>query len=238
MSDAVPPTQDAAGGRREAAKEERRRRIIVAARELIRETHTTGLSMRELARRAGVSLATPYNLFGSKGAVVLAVMQDARDYRERFFARPFADPVARLFDAVDLAVEYYLRDPDFYKILWREIFAAAGDVRSAIYNPRRDQFWFGLIGDAVAAGAIAPTIDPDFLLHQLDHQFRSVMLDWVSGDLPPEALGPTIALGYALMLLGAATPAWRGPLEVRVMHSQARMKEAGVRSAARSVLPA
>ena len=233
-----PRTDIPAGRRREAGKDERRRRIITAARELIRETHTVGLPMRELARRAGVSLATPYNLFGSKGAIVLAVMQDVRDYRQRFFSRPFADPVARIFDAVDLAVEYYLADPDFYQILWREIFAASGDVRTAIYNPQREQFWLGLIEDAVAAGAISPAIDPDFLLHQLDHQFRSVMLDWVSGDLPPDALAPTIWLGYALMLLGAATPAWRGPLEIRVTQSQERMKIAGVQSAARSVLPA
>src|SRR5271168_2287443 len=53
-------------GRREAGKRERRRRIIEAARALIRETGNAGLSMRALAARAGVSLATPYNLFGSK----------------------------------------------------------------------------------------------------------------------------------------------------------------------------
>jgi DNA-binding transcriptional regulator YbjK len=35
--------------RREAGKEERRRRIIHAARDLIRETGNTGLSMRALA---------------------------------------------------------------------------------------------------------------------------------------------------------------------------------------------
>jgi AcrR family transcriptional regulator len=231
-------TEAAPGGRREAGKEERRQRIIQAARELIRETNTTGLSMRELARRAGVSLATPYNLFGSKGAIVLAVMQDVRDYRERFFSGPYADPVARIFDAVDLAIEFYLRDPEFYKVLWREIFSATGDVRSAIYNPKRDAFWLGLIEDAVAAGAIGDAVDPVLLLHQLDHQFRSVMLDWVTGALPSPALSPTIWLGYALMLLGAATPGWRGPLEIRVAQSQQRMQAAGVQPAARSVLPA
>ena len=238
MNDVEPVRGIAAGGRRTAAKEERRQQIIRAARELIRETNTTGLSMRELARRAGVSLATPYNLFGSKSAIVLAVMQDVREYRERFFSRPFADPIARIFDAVDLAVEFYLSDPDFYKILWREIFSASGDVRTAIYNPQRDVFWLSLIEDAVAAGAVAPSVDPNLLLHQLDHQFRSVMLDWVTGDLAPEALAPTIWLGYALMLLGAASPGWRGPLEIRVAQSQARMKDAGVHAAARSVLPA
>ena len=63
----------APSGRREAGKTERRQRIIRAARQLIRQTGNAGLSMRALAVRAGVSLATPYNLFGSKRAIVLAV---------------------------------------------------------------------------------------------------------------------------------------------------------------------
>lgn len=223
--------------RREAAKEERRQRIIRAARELIRETHSTGLSMRELAQRARVSLATPYNLFGSKAAVALAVLQDVREYNERFAAMPVADPVARIFDAVHLAVDFYLADPDFYQTLWREVFAATGDVRTAIYNPKRDVFWLALIEDAAKAEAIVPTLDCELLLHQLDHQFRSIMLDWVNGDLDPAALVPSVGLGYALMLLGAATPGWRGPLELRVARYQARMKDVGAVSAERSVLP-
>ena len=60
--------------RREEAKAERRHRIIAAARDLIKETGDTGLSMRAIAARAGVSLTTPYNLFGSKRAIVIALL--------------------------------------------------------------------------------------------------------------------------------------------------------------------
>ena len=62
--------------RREEAKEERRRRIITAARDLIRETGDAGLSMRAIASRAQVSLSTPSNLFGSKRAILIAVLED------------------------------------------------------------------------------------------------------------------------------------------------------------------
>ena len=65
-------------GKREQAKAERRHRIVRAARDLIRETGDTDLSMRMLAQRAKVSLSTPYNLFGSKRAVVLAVLEIGR----------------------------------------------------------------------------------------------------------------------------------------------------------------
>ena len=228
----VPPI-----GRREAGKEERRRQIIAAARALIRETGSTGLSMRELARRAGVSLATPYNLFGSKGAVVLAVLQDVREYRERFGAMPLADPIDRLFAAIALALEYYHADPAFYKTLWREVFSASSEVRAAIYNPKRDAFWRSLIADAYAAGVIEARIDPELLLHQLDHQFRSIMLDWVVGELAPDALEPAIRLGYALILNGAATPGWHAALAARIADAQDALRSAGVTAGTLSVMP-
>lgn len=215
MSDNAAGKAERAPGRREAGKEKRRQRIIQAAREMIRETGSTGLSMRALAERAGVSLATPYNLFGSRGAVVVGVLQDVRDFHMRFASVHPGDPVDRVLAGVDLAVGYYLDDPAFYSTLWREVFNVSGEVRAAIYNPRRDAFWLGLIGDVAASGALRPGIDARQLMRQLDHVFRSVMLDWVAGDLAPEALGPTIRLGYALILCGAASDAARNGLAAR-----------------------
>src|ERR1700744_217344 len=90
-------------GRREAGKAERRQRIIEAARELIRETGNAGLSMRALAARARVSLATPYNLFGSKHAIILAVLEDVRQYEELFAASRVTGAVERIFMALDLS---------------------------------------------------------------------------------------------------------------------------------------
>lgn len=218
-------------GRREAGKEERRRRIIHAAKEMIRETGSTGLSMRALAERAGVSLATPYNLFGSRGAVVLAVLDDVRDFRARFDKAKTGDPVDHILAVVDLGVDYYLADPAFYTTLWREVFNVSGEVRSAIYNPRRDEFWLGLVEEVAAAGALREGIDTRRLLRQLDHQFRSVMLDWVAGDLCALSLGPTIKLGYVLILCGAASEAARPGLEHRVAECQRVLEEAEERKA-------
>jgi len=209
--------------RREAGKAERRARIIQAARELIRETGDAGLSMRALAARAGVSLATPYNLFGSKRAIVLAVLQDVRDFHERFSHLRSVDPIEKIFTAVDLAVEFYVNDPKFYKTLWAAVFDTTDEYRSAIFNPKRDAFWKGLIDEAMAAGALSREIDPDLLLQQLDGVFRSVMLDWILGEAAPEALAPAIRLGYALMLKGACSPDWGGPIQARVLDGQSRL---------------
>lgn len=199
--------------KREAGKQERRKRIICAARDMIRETGSTGLSMRALAQRAGVSLATPYNLFGSRGAVILAVLDDIRDFQERFARFPSTDPLDRVFAVIDLSMDYYLADNQFYMTLWREALVAASDVRAAIDSSGRAIFWQKMICEIASAGVIRPGIDPLRLLRQLDYQFRSVLLDWVSGDLVPEALAPTVKYGYALILAGAASPEYRGRLD-------------------------
>jgi len=47
--------------------------LIRAARDLIAEREDGNFSMPELAARAGLSLATPYNLFGSKAAILREV---------------------------------------------------------------------------------------------------------------------------------------------------------------------
>jgi AcrR family transcriptional regulator len=225
LNDRLEPSPESVG-RREAGKAKRRALIIQAARQLIRETGNAGLSMRALAARAGVSLATPYNLFGSKRAIILAVHQDVREFHQRFSITRSADPVERIFAAVDMSVDYYIGDPPFYRTLWAAVFDTTDEIRTEIYNPKRDAFWQGLINAAADAGAVADDMDLDHLLHQLDYLFRSVMLDWVVGELAPECLAPTIRLGYALILKGAASPDWRGPLQARILESQAFLKSA------------
>lgn len=215
-------------GRREAGKAERRRRIIHAARDLIRETGNAGLSMRALAARAGVSLATPYNLFGSKRAIALAVLDDVREYQGRFAGLRAKEPLDRLFAAVDMAVAYYVKDPQFYRTVWASVFDASDDIRSQIYSPERDAFWRGLVEAAAQAGVLAPDVDIDLLFKALDRSFGAAMLEWVVGELPIEKLAPTIRHSYALMLKGAATDAWRATLDAQLKECQTCIKGGGM----------
>lgn len=192
--------------RRDAAKAERRSRIIKAARDLIRETGDAGLSMRALAAKAGVSLATPYNLFGSKRAVLVAVLEDIKGFGARFARFKSLDPLERILRAAKLAVSYYEDDPMFYRALWTSILAAsASEERSAIFNQKRDSFWMKLLDDAVDDGLLLPEIDTAVLLRNLDYTFRSVMLHWVIAEIEIEDIQAAVGYGYALALRGAAT---------------------------------
>lgn len=213
--------------RREAAKTERRRRIIAAARDLIRETGDTGLSMRAIAARAGVSLATPYNLFGSKRAIVLAILEDVREFHERFSRLPKSDAVERLFSALSISIGYYAEDPSFYHTLWTAVLDTSGkELRTAILNPQSQAFWAALIAEADQDGAFAEGIDTALLLRNLNLTFEAVMLNWVHGTTSAEELEPSVSYGYALALRGAASPAFAPRLDAEVRRHQARLTAA------------
>lgn len=197
-----------AGGRREAGKAERRARIVQAARELLRETGGAELSMRAIAARAGVSPATPYNLFGSKRAVLVSVLEDIRDFGKLFASAAGLSPFERVLRAAALAVSYYEKDPDFYRVLWLNLLGSEGaEDRNAIFNAKRDAFWTDLLQAAADAGLLRPGLPVAALRRTLDAVFRGTLLEWAIGALPTASLQGAIALAYGLVLRGAASAA-------------------------------
>jgi AcrR family transcriptional regulator len=210
--------------KREEAKAERRRRIVAAARELIKETGDVGLSMRAIAARAGVSLTTPYNLFGSKRAIVVAVLEDVREFHERFSSLHQVNAIDRIFHAMSLSLSYYAEDPDFYRTLWTEALDMSGkETRTALITPQRYAFWWALISEASREGALLAALDLDLLLRNLDLVFGSVMLAWVLGGVEVEDLEPAVGFGYALALRGAASADSQARIEKRLMDYQKQL---------------
>lgn len=210
--------------KREEAKAERRRRIVVAARELIRETGDSGLSMRAIAARAEVSLTTPYNLFGSKRAIVVAVLEDVREFHERFSSLHQVGAIDRIFHAIQISLSYYSEDPEFYRTLWTEALDMSGkELRADLITPQRYAFWWALISEAAKEDALLPGIDLDLLLRNLDLVFGSVMLAWVLGAIEVEDLQPSVGFGYALALRGAASADSQPRIEKRMMEFQKQL---------------
>jgi AcrR family transcriptional regulator len=211
--------------RREEAKEERRRRIVTAARDLIRETGDAGVSMRAIAERASVSLSTPYNLFGSKRAVVLGVLEDIREFSERFARLRPASAIERIFQVLSMSIRYYVDDPDFYRALWTGVFDLSGkEVRAALVTPERDAFWLLLVDAAAKEGALVPEIDTAALLRALDLTYASVMFSWVVGALRTAELEAVAGYGYALTLRGAASADWQPYLAQKITSYQKHMR--------------
>jgi AcrR family transcriptional regulator len=216
-------------GRREQAKAERRLKIVRAARDLIRETGDTNLSMRMIAQRAEVSVATPYNLFGSKRAVVMAVLEDERDFLHRFKALKVENAIDRIFEAHALGAGYFIQDPDFYRPLWKALLDTNGDDDTGFATPERQEqtraAWRWLLAAAQQEGLLDIGMPVELLERTMSHLGNGIMLAWAMDALPTRDLLPSAALGYALVLSSAATPAGRKLLDRHIAANRRLLSE-------------
>ncbi|WP_353257355.1 helix-turn-helix domain-containing protein [Hyphomonas sp.] len=218
-------TVAAVSGRREKAKAERRLKIVRAARDLIRETGDTNLSMRMIAHRAEVSLATPYNLFGSKRALVMAVLEDERDFLHRFMSLKVDNAIDRIFEANALGAGYFIQDPDFYRPLWKALLDTNGEDDTGLATPERlaqtRAAWRWLLTTAQEEDLLRRDMPVEVLERTMSHLGNGLMLSWAMGTMATDELLPASGLGYALVLYSAATPAGRIHLDRQIARYRA-----------------
>lgn len=208
---------------REEAKRRRRHDIVRAACALMRERGDTGFSMRALAAAAGVSIATPYNLFGSKQAIMFAVLEaDMGRYQERL-ERLRADELEMFFKAVSLASTYYSREPEFHRSVLFSVYGDGGKDYQAIFSGQRFLFLAELVRGATSAGFLQEEIDPDTFAMTLGHMLFSALLEWMFGEVSLKEFEVRAHYGFTLLLLGAGTPLAVERLQPRLYSLQKRL---------------
>lgn len=210
---------------RERAKSRRRNDILQAARELMRDPGELGFSMRTLAERAGVSIATPYNLFGSKQAVLVGLLDaDLRAY-ERALGKLHVDAIGVLFDAVVLMTELFRQEPDFYRNVLAAVSRDGGpELRHMVSGPRY-ALWKKLLAQATEAGLLDPTVDADAFAVTVTQLMAASVLEWAQGTLDVEEMEARIQYGLALALLAIALPASRKQLDERMRAAEQRLRQ-------------
>ncbi len=217
-SASVAPSQE---GRRERGKATRRADIVLAARRLIQARGEGGFSMQELAEEADVSPMTPYNLFGSKQGVMLAVLDDDLRSFTAGVQSMRVDALERIFRTVTLARNTYEAEPNFYRTVFRgaELGSASENERVLFRAPRR-AVWIALTHEAMAAGYVSRVVDGDLLGTSLSQILFSCVVDWLSGLNGLREFEAQTHLGMALLLLGVAAPEARPRLLDRIAKSQ------------------
>lgn len=197
----------------EAIKSRRRDDIVSAARTLMRRAGSGGFSMRVLAEEAGVSIATPYNLFGSKQAVLLEVLAaDLKEYQAAL-AGMRADGIEALFRTVDMMVDLFQQEPGLYRSVIAAVSRDGGpELRFMVSGPHY-LLWKRLLREATDAGLLRADLDPDaFAITVTQHMLANV-LDWAQGNLSLAEMAGRIRYGLALSLLAIATEASRHQIE-------------------------
>ncbi len=208
----------------------KREDVILAARELMEAQDATGFSMRNLAEVAGVSIATPYNLFGSKQAVIAAVMDaDLNDFREALFADE-KDEIEIFFHLVDVTATLFASSPGYYKSGLSALEAESDPALANHFGIPRHVLLKDLVSQAIREGALAHPVSPDTLAIALGQQFFGWIQAWARGHVSLEEMTSRAHYGFAMILAGAATDRARPALFDRAAALQTALPEAGPNS--------
>ena len=145
--------------------------LLTAAMELVAESDAEGVTLRAVARRAGVSAAAPYHHFPDKDALLAAIARDGFDAlgtAQRAVLGGAGSAPDRLERLVTEYVVFALRHRTHYGVMIRALSAAIGGDEGGALRASAART-FGLLVDAVAAAA--PRLD-------FDEATNSAVLAW------------------------------------------------------------
>jgi len=184
-------------------KLKRQRAILDAARDIMARSGDSGLTMLAVAHQAGVSPATPYNLFGSKQAILRELYEDdLRAFYSLFDERASDKPLDRLFDLVDLTIVHWQRAPDYYKALLTVLHRnSCRDVGAAAWS-RRQAYVGTLVADLAASGGLGNEPPVELLGTAMIRLFKAIGQEWIDGELTFEGVRRELGLSFAMILSG------------------------------------
>lgn len=192
-------------------QERTRADVLDAVGELIAEGGVEHLTMRRLAQRAGVAVATLYNQFGDRNGVIVAFVSRGLDELERRLdEQPADDPIdttRAVFQALDATIS---ADPD----VWRPVFAmirsgtgiegmgAVGERFAAIVE--HDLAKVAADGRFVEIGRDAPIDTERLAWHVLGTRLR-VLERWATDVIDWDEYRSIADLGLELSLAAVLT---------------------------------
>ncbi|MHB8286823.1 MAG: TetR/AcrR family transcriptional regulator [Caulobacteraceae bacterium] len=178
-----------------------RRRVLDAAERLLRKGDAA-FSMRELASEAGVSFATPFNLFGSKVGIIHAISAERIEaMTDRFGeATPEGDAAARVLAAVEIAAAVMLDSAEVNRAVMGALGAPHAEPGSVYRRSRALWAQAIALGDGLEPGivGVATSALPD----QLAIAFRGVLSFWTAGEIADADLVARCRAAAATMLVG------------------------------------
>lgn len=159
--------------------ETRRSILVSAARALIREKADAGFSMNELAKKAGVSYATPYNLVSTKANLLaLVVEEEFLLFRAKMEKVGDVDPLTRLLSAIDRLAEHYADDQPFYFGLFRAAGSAGESSIGAVMQSEGRALFLGLVRGAIAQRPATDAMSAERITDVLLRVMRGTVEAW------------------------------------------------------------
>src|ERR1700739_2591266 len=109
--------------------------VVAAALEILSETQSHEFSLRELARRAGVSHNAPYKHFAEKRELLAAVSSagfERLTQRMSSAIAGHANARAQLFAMLRAYIQHGVENPALYKLMFGDYLSSPSDGRPTI----------------------------------------------------------------------------------------------------------
>jgi AcrR family transcriptional regulator len=203
---------------RELQKNTRRRAILDAARSLILEGKDRDFSMLTLAEKAGVSLVTPYNLFGSKSSILLEIVREDIFERIAHVEVLASDSLAEWVAALSATLgQVYYQNRHFY----RRMIVTLVQQQNADSQRASLEFSYRTFENALSGlrerGTLPATVPAAVLARQFAHSVAGSLQQRLMQRGTEEMLRRVIELGLLFLLAGVCADADRQTLRERIV---------------------
>jgi AcrR family transcriptional regulator len=203
--------------------DEFRNRILDAAEALIAETGDTSFATRELAIRAGVSAATPFNHFRSKRGILIAIVERSLQHLDTRREPPtrVGDPLERIFRHADAVVSYYAEKPKLFRPVFGEL---VGNEASRYHTLQQANTSWRLGLDAAAeAGQLRRGRDLHVIANQLEVNWLGSLVLWIIGRVDGDGWKLQAEYGTALTLASVVAAEELDKLRGRITKLERRL---------------
>lgn len=164
--------------------------LLQATIAVIEERGVESVSVREAAKRAGVSPGAPFRHFRSKTALLTAVAEQAMErlteaVRNELTRAGDADPVAALRAIGHGYLSWAIANPTHFQIISsRSLIDFHGSQRLVEENETIRLIMVDLVARAQAEGRLRPGVDPETLMLSLRAFTYGVARMWIDGHFP------------------------------------------------------
>ena len=202
---------------RSEAKERRRQQVLAAAEAFIRRDGTVDFSMKDLARDAEVSFATPFNLFGKKEDILAALFNRrvsehaSRNSERNATGEGQAQGLENLLYVALDSCDGYLCDAELFRPLAQSFRMHRTPQLTAISNSAQ-AIWKDALQSCQDEKIVAEDINLDELSRRLHISFRVAFGMWASSELTDAEFRQQALYGAVSCLLPNTTPTGRQKL--------------------------
>lgn len=208
-------------------KEVYKKRILDAAEALVLEKGDVSFSTRDLAKRADVSFATPFNHFGSKLGVLDAIIERSLLNAPLITAKDTEDPLDHMLKSAQNIVTYYSKQADLYRPVFRAVLGSSTKQATLQSTAivRAVNLWRHSLELAKKEGIISKGREVDVIADLLENNWIGSVFTWIYRSLNASEWQDVVAYNITLTLCGVVTDEKRPKLLKKAISLEKRIRK-------------